>query len=80
MPDQDDHSLAKSAQSLQENIRRSGPAATASYSLMGALLLLGGLGYLADRWLDTSPWFLLSGLMLGIVVGLYEIARVIWKR
>ena len=80
MSGQRDHFLAKSLESLQENIRRAGPAATASYTLVGAVLLLGGIGYLLDQWLMTSPWFLLGGLLLGMVVGFYEIAKAVWKR
>jgi F0F1-type ATP synthase assembly protein I len=52
----------------------------ASYALIGAILLLGGLGYFADGWLGTEPWLLLGGLLLGIVVGFYELARVVWRR
>ncbi len=80
MSGQRDHFLAKSLESLQENIRRSGPAATASYTLVGAVLLLGGIGYLLDQWLMTLPWFLLGGLLLGMVIGFYEIAKAVWKR
>ena len=80
MPGERDHFLAKSLQYLQENIRRSGPAAAAGYTLVGAILLLGGIGYVLDLWCDTSPWFLLAGLMLGIVVGFYELAKTVWKR
>jgi F0F1-type ATP synthase assembly protein I len=80
VPDQRDNFLAKSLERLQENIRRSGPAATASYTLAGAILLLGGLGYLIDRWCGTAPWFLLAGLLLGLIVGFYELAKVVWKR
>ena len=80
MPGERDHFLAKSLQYLQENIRRSGPAAAAGYTLVGAILLLGGIGYALDLWRDTSPWFLLAGLMLGIVVGFYELAKTVWKR
>ncbi len=58
---------------LQENIHRAGPAATASYTLIGGILLLGGLGYVVDEWLQTSPWFLLTGLSLGIAAGFYAI-------
>ena len=72
--------LARSLKFLQENIRRSGPAALASYTLIGAIIVLGGLGYFADRWLGTSPWLLLAGLLLGIVVGFYELAMVVWGR
>jgi F0F1-type ATP synthase assembly protein I len=77
MPDESD-SLARSFRYLQETIRRSGPAAAASYTLIGAIILLGGIGYAIDEWRGTSPWFLLGGLLLGLVVGFYELARTVW--
>ena len=40
--------------------------------------LLGGLGYAVDRWWGTSPWLLLAGLLLGLIVGFYDLARTIW--
>ena len=58
---------------------RSGPAATASYTLIGAIILLGGIGYAIDTWQGTSPWFLFGGLVLGLTVGFYELAKTIWK-
>lgn len=72
--------LARSARSLQENVERAGPAAGASYTLVGAIILLGGIGYAVDYWRGTSPWFLLGGLLLGLVVGFYELARTVWKK
>ncbi len=47
----------------------------------GALISsgIGGgalLGYLIDRWLNTSPWLSITGLILGTIgafVGLYRI-------
>jgi F0F1-type ATP synthase assembly protein I len=77
----DDRSLffARSLRYLQENLRRSGPAVVAGYTLIGAILLLGGLGYVIDRWQGTSPWFLLIGLLAGIVVGFYELAKIVWR-
>ena len=81
MPDDDrDLFLARSLKYLQENIRRSGPAAAASYTLIGAILLLGGIGYVVDQWRGTSPWFLLTGLLMGMVVGFYDLARTVWRR
>ncbi len=79
MPDEREPSLGKSLHFLQENIRRAGPAATASYSLIGAILLLGGIGYFLDTWQGTSPWFLLAGLLAGIVFGFYQLAKTVWK-
>ena len=80
MPDDPRDFLARSAKSLQDNARRSGPAAAASYTLIGAIMLLGGIGYAIDRWRGTSPGFLLGGLMLGLAVGFYELARAVWRK
>src|SRR5205814_1115527 len=48
--------------------------------LIGAIMLLGGIGYAVDRWRGTSPWFLLGGLLLGIIVGFYELAKTVWHK
>ena len=71
--------LSGPARHLQSSLTKAGPAAAASYTLIGGIIVLGGLGYLADGWLGTEPWLLLGGLLLGIVVGFYEIARVTWR-
>lgn len=60
---------------FQENVQRAGPAATASYTLIGGILLLGGLGYAVDQWRGSSPWGLLTGLVLGISAGFYAIVK-----
>ena len=70
-------SLERSTESLQENVSGSGAIAGASYTLVGAIILLGGIGYGLDRWRDTSPWFLIGGLLLGIVVGFYELIKTV---
>ena len=67
-------------EAFQETVRKSGPAALGSYTLIGAIMLLGGIGYAVDRWRGTSPWFLLAGLVLGLIVGFYELARTVFKR
>jgi F0F1-type ATP synthase assembly protein I len=73
-------SYSKAARSLQENATRSGPAAAVSYTLIGSIILLGGLGYGFDYWRGTSPWGVFIGLMLGIVVGFYELIKTTWRR
>jgi F0F1-type ATP synthase assembly protein I len=81
MPKDERHLLLlRSLKSLQENVQRAGPAAAASYTLIGAILLLGGIGYALDVWRGTGPWFLLGGLLLGIVVGFYELAMTVFRR
>lgn len=72
--------LAGPAEQFQRNLRNSAPVAAASYTLIGGILLLGGLGYLADAWLGTGPWLLLAGLLLGIVIGFYELVRTVFGR
>ena len=72
-------SFARSAKSLQDNVQRAGPAASAGYTLIGAILLLGGIGYAVDVWKATAPWGLLAGLGLGLVVGFYELGKTIWQ-
>jgi F0F1-type ATP synthase assembly protein I len=73
-------SFARSSKSLQENVTRSGPAMAASYTLVGGIILLGGIGYAVDRWRGTSPWFLLAGLTLGIVIGFYELVKTVSRK
>jgi F0F1-type ATP synthase assembly protein I len=70
----------KSLKALQSNVQRSGPAASVSYTLIGAIILLGGIGYVIDSWQGTSPWGLLGGLVLGLIVGFYELAKTLWRR
>jgi F0F1-type ATP synthase assembly protein I len=80
MPREDrNHFLARSVKSSQENANRAGTAAAASYTLVGAIVLLGGIGYALDMWLGSAPWCLMGGLLLGIAVGLYELIRSTWR-
>lgn len=73
-------SLTRAARSLQENVARSGPVAGASYTLVGGIILLGGIGYAVDQWQGTSPWFLVGGLFLGMIVGFYELVKTVWRK
>jgi len=72
-------SSGTSVSSLARVIRQASPYIAASW-VMTAALLLGALG---GRWLDqrfgTRPLLAMLGLFLGLAVGLYELARVIWR-
>ena len=65
---------------LQENLRQAGPSVVAGYTLIAAILLCGGIGFVLDRWLGGSGWFLLGGLLIGVAVGFFELARIIWRK
>jgi len=71
-------SLGRATRAFQANVTSSGPAAAASYTLIGAIILLGGIGYAVDNWQGTAPWGLVIGLALGLVVGFYELVKTAW--
>jgi F0F1-type ATP synthase assembly protein I len=73
-------SIARSARAFQENVNRAGPAAGASYTLIGAILVLGGIGYGIDRWQGTAPVGVAIGLFLGMAVGFYGLIKSTWRR
>jgi F0F1-type ATP synthase assembly protein I len=73
-------SLAGATKSLQETVTRSASAASVSYTLIGAIVVCGGLGYAFDSWRGTAPWGVFTGLMFGIVVGFYELIKAMWRR
>jgi F0F1-type ATP synthase assembly protein I len=75
MVKKDPNSMERSVRAFQENVNRAGSAAGASYTLIGSVVVLGGIGYGFDQWRGTAPWGVFSGLMLGLVVGFYELVK-----
>ncbi|HKS28782.1 MAG TPA: AtpZ/AtpI family protein [Pyrinomonadaceae bacterium] len=59
--------------------RRSGIAYAAALSLFFSVATLLGLGWLLDRWLGTSPWLMVAGIVVGSALGLYEFVRLTSK-
>jgi len=73
--------LERATESFQENVTRAAPAAAASYTLIGAIILFSLIGYGLDRWRGGgSHAFLLVGLIVGLVVGFVDLARFVWRR
>ena len=52
----------------------------ASYSVLGALALFGIGGYYLDRYRGNENFWLIIGLLLGVIVGMYELAKYILKK
>jgi len=44
--------------------------------LVSALIVGVGIGLLLDKWLDTTPWFLLLFFLLGSAAGIMNVFRV----
>ena len=60
---------------MSKILKKSGPAVSASYALIGAILLLSFLGYMLDKFFTTDPWFLFIGIFTGLIVGFYELFK-----
>jgi F0F1-type ATP synthase assembly protein I len=80
MPDDDRGKLIHSIESLQTTVEKAGPAATVSYSLIGAIGVMTAVGYGLDRWLGTWPWFLVGGMLFGVATGFYLLAKEVWRK
>ena len=66
---------------MSENNRNSlQKAIEASYSILGALALFGFGGYWLDRYRGNENFWLIIGLLLGVVIGMYELAKYILKK
>jgi ATP synthase protein I len=69
--------MAESEQ--QETNRKSGIAYAAAFSLFASVATLCGFGWLLDRWLGTSPWLMVAGIVLGSIAGFYQFIRLTSK-
>jgi F0F1-type ATP synthase assembly protein I len=59
-----------------ETTRKSGLAYAAAFALFSTVAVLLGVGYLVDRYFDSSPWGIVGGIVLGSIVGLYQFVRI----
>lgn len=75
MPEDDDKNVLDEQ---QETTRRSGVAYAAGLTIFFSVLSFMGVGWVLDRWLGTS-WIMVTGIVLGAAVGLYEFVRIISK-
>ena len=67
----------KAVESMQQTLDRGTQGVIASYGMIGSVILLGGGGYLLDRYLGTGPWGVFVGLLAGVAIGLYQLGRII---
>ncbi|MGL5785046.1 MAG: AtpZ/AtpI family protein [Alphaproteobacteria bacterium] len=54
-----------------------GKAARLGIEFISGVLIGVGLGIFVDRWLESSPWGLISGFLLGSFAGFWNIRRVL---
>jgi ATP synthase protein I len=67
MPDSEEESVT----------RKSGLVYAAVLSFVLSTVVLMGFGWALDRWLGTSPWLVVTGIVLGAGVGFYQFIRLL---
>ena len=65
MPEQDEQKITQ----------KSGIVYGAVFSLASAIVACLLAGWLLDRWLQTGPWLLVTGIIVGAVIGFYQFVR-----
>ena len=63
------------AETPAETARKSGLALSAGITLFGSVVALMIVGYLADRYFDSSPKGLIIGIVLGSIIGFVQFFR-----
>ena len=71
--------ILENFKSFQNIVKQSGPAAAASYGLIASILIFTYLGWMIDRKIDSSPFAILIGTLLGMVIGFYHLIKVVGK-
>ena len=65
---------------LQKYLLQSASAASASYALIAATIIFCMLGFYLDNRYESTPVFTLLGLIIGLAIGFYELAKTIWMK
>lgn len=71
-PRPDSGATKKRAQSVASQLA---VAMELPFTLVGAVVFAGVIGYLLDRWLHTGPWLMLVFGALGFIAGVREVLR-----
>lgn len=58
-------------------MREASPYMGLGMQLALSMVFFVGGGYLLDRWLDTSPWLLVAGAVLGMVAVFVNLFRLV---
>lgn len=56
--------------------RNSGLAYGAGISLVGAVVVMLGVGWVIDAYFDSSPIGVVGGILVGAVIGFYQFFRI----
>ncbi len=71
--------IVENFKSFQNTVKKSGPAAAASYGLIASVLIFTYFGWIIDRKIDSSPFAILIGILLGMIIGFYNLIKTVSK-
>ena len=71
--------IVENFKSFQNIAQQSGPAAAASYGLIASILIFTYLGWIIDKNIDSSPFAILVGMLLGMIIGFYHLIKAVGK-
>ena len=71
--------ILENFKSFQNIVKQSGPAAAASYGLIASILIFTYFGWMIDREIDSSPFAILIGMLLGMIIGFYHLIKLVGK-
>ena len=71
--------IEENFKSFQNIAHQSGPAAAASYGLIASILIFTYLGWIIDKNIDSSPFAILVGMLLGMIIGFYHLIKAVGK-
>jgi F0F1-type ATP synthase assembly protein I len=66
----------KEAEPDTETTRKGLDAYAAVGTLIGGILFFLGIGWLADKYFQTSPWGMVAGIIFGAIVGFYQFVKI----
>ena len=69
--------IVENFKSFQNIVKQSGPAAAASYGLIASILIFTYFGWIIDRKIDSTPFAILIGMLLGMIIGFYHLIKVV---
>ena len=71
--------IVENFKSFQNIAKQSGPAAAASYGLIASILIFTYFGWIIDRKIDSTPFAILIGMLIGMIIGFYHLIKLISK-
>ena len=80
MPKKSADFIQKVLSEFQRIVQLSAPAANTAYTLIGSILFFSLLGYFFDSIMKSEPILMVFGIVLGLVVGLFQLYKFMNKK